>query len=107
MTLNNIINKTIFWKRALSFLLFFCVLFVALYGYFVSTSIINVLVRKEIERDTAVISSQVSELETRYLSLKNEITLTYASNNGFYAVEEKYFAVRTSGLAGGLTLNSD
>lgn len=77
-------------------------LFILLYGYFVSTSIINVLVRKEVEQSITDVNSRLSELETHYLVLKNQITLEYAYTRGFVDITDKQFTVRAA--AAGLSL---
>jgi len=77
-----------------------------LYGYFISTSIFNVLVREEVELDIVTLNSTISELETKYLAVKNEITIEYAYANGFTDISKKDYTPRTSTLGRGLTVNS-
>jgi cell division protein FtsL len=68
------INK--FEKRAFIVLAFAILTLAGFYGYFISKSIINVIVREEISSDVAAINGAISELETKYLEQKNAIGLS-------------------------------
>lgn len=107
MTRLQTLSWTDIWKRTFNFLLFCCLTFILLYGYFVSASIVNVLVRKEIEQDITALHSHIGELEAAYLVQKNQITLSYAHAQGFSNISEKQFAIRRDGIASGLTVNSE
>lgn len=94
-----------FGKKIFSLLIFLLSSLLLLYGYFISASIVNVLVREEVERDIADVSSHVSQLESQYLVQKNKITLEYAYTQGFSNITNKQFTARAS-LIGGLSLNN-
>lgn len=102
----NEIGRLVFGKRIFGSLLFLLVGFIFLYGYFISTSIFTVIVREEVDRDIITISSTISELEAKYLSLKNEITLEYAYSHGFLDISSKSYTQRASSQGRGLTVNS-
>jgi len=67
-----------------------------LYVYFISTSVVNVVQRKSIEIETQMLSSNVGELESEYISLSKNITLSYASSLGFVEPENVSFAYTKS-----------
>ena len=92
-------------KRVFSVLLSLLFIFAMLYVYFISSSIVNILVREDTEQDIAEISSQISGLEARYLELKNEITIEYAYAKGFHDVADKQFTARASLAGRGLSFN--
>lgn len=104
--MNTVIRLTI-GKRILSVLVVSALVFLGLYIYFVSTSVINILVRKEIEQKIALVNSYMSDLEAGYLTRKNEITLEYAYAQGFSNVTDKHFATRVGSPSNGLTLNRE
>ncbi len=54
-----------------------------LYIYFVSTSVVNIVQRKNIESETQGLSSNVGNLESQYISLNKNITLSYAKSLGY------------------------
>jgi hypothetical protein len=99
------IQRFIIGKRVLSLLASLLAIFVVLYVYFVSSSIVNVLVREEVDFDIAVISSEISELEARYLEEKNKMTLEYAYTLGFNDLKKKDFVIRASLATHDLTFN--
>jgi hypothetical protein len=107
MTWNSTATRLIIGKRILSVLILAVLLCAGLYGYFVSTSVINILVRKEIEKKMVTLNSKVSDLEAEYLARKNELTLDYAYTRGFSTIKSKHFAVRVSSDAHGLSLNRE
>jgi hypothetical protein len=88
------INK--FEKRAFVALVFAILILAGLYGYFISKSIINVIVREEINNDIVVVSSATSELEFEYINYKNAINKEYAISAGFTKLASKKFVTRKS-----------
>ena len=107
MTWTKTATKLTIGKRILSVLVLCVVISLGLYVYFVSTSIINILVRKEIENKITAVSSRMSDLEAEYLVRKNEITLEYAYTQGFANVTSKQFAVRVGTEVNELTFNRE
>ena len=67
----------------------------ASYVYFVSASIVHVVVRKEINHETTEMSSYVSELESTYISSKRSVDIVLAREYGFTDVTEKIYIDRT------------
>ncbi len=96
------LQKRIFWSLVVAVLCLF-----GLYGYFVSKSVTNVLLREEVEENIVLVNSEISRLEFVYLEEKNKITLNYAYERGFHDIEEKEFVARKSVLGQQLTLNNE
>ena len=95
----------IFEKRILISLIAFIVLLVGMYGFLISSAIVNVIVREEMEQKISATYSHMSELESDYLAQKNAITLSLAYDLGFIDNKIKIFVIRTSLSGKELTLN--
>ncbi len=96
------LQKRIFWSLIVAILFLF-----SLYGYFVSKSITNVLLREEVEQEILAINSNISELEFAYLNKKDTVSLSFAYEQGFKDIKSKEFVARKSVLSGRLTLNNE
>lgn len=96
------LNRKIFWSLIASLIVLF-----VLYGYFISKSIINVLIREEIAQELVIINSNISNLEFTYLEQKNQINLDFAYSQGFKTVKGKEFVARKSSLSKRLSLNNE
>jgi hypothetical protein len=96
------LQKRIFWSIAVFVLVLF-----TLYGYFVSKSITNVLLRAELEQNIATINTDISELEFEYLDKKNTISIQFAYAKGFKDIRDKQFVARKSFLGKRLTLSNE
>ncbi len=66
----------------------------ALYFYFVNKTIMNVVARESIQRNIASLSGGIGELEFKYISLKNNVTLDLAHAQGFQDVSGTKFLAR-------------
>ncbi|MBL7045091.1 MAG: hypothetical protein ISR98_00615 [Parcubacteria group bacterium] len=86
----------IFEKRALTALVVLVFILLGFYGYFISKSIVNVIVREEINNDVVAVSSAISELEFEYIAHKNTINKEYAKAVGFKNISTKTFVARKS-----------
>src|SRR3989344_3893762 len=87
--------KKIFWY------LFFVVLAaVVLYGYLVNKTVYNVAEREKIESEIGSINSKLSELEFKFISMKNNISPEFAYSLGFKDVKKQEFVSRTAELSG-------
>ncbi len=102
----NNIKHLVFGKRILEALLFLLAFLAFLYIYFVSSSIITVIVREEVNGNIVTVSSTIGELESKYLALKNEITVEYAYSHGFSDISSKSYTPRVSTIGRVLTVNS-
>ena len=96
------LQKRIFWSLVVAILALF-----VLYGYFVSTSITNVILREEVEENILAVNSEISQLEFIYLDQKNTVTLEFAYEMGFMDIDDKEFVSRKSLLSRELTLNNE
>lgn len=86
----------IFEKRAFVTLIAIIFILLGFYGYFISKSIVNVIVREEINNDIVAVSSAISELEFQYIAHKNTINKEFAKASGFQNIIEKTFVARKS-----------
>lgn len=79
-------GKTVFWCLTAALLLV-----TSAYVYLVNTAALNGVRWSKTEKDLSSIGASVSELEARYLSLKQSITLKVAYAEGFADVEAVRF----------------
>ena len=96
------LQRRVFWSILVTILFLF-----SLYGYFVSRSITNVLLREEVEQDILAVSSRISEHEFDYLNKKDTVSLSFAYSKGFHDIKSKEFVARKSVLSERLTLNNE
>ncbi|MFC1730668.1 hypothetical protein ACFL6I_10075 [candidate division KSB1 bacterium] len=88
----------------------FMVLLIALssfYVYFVGKSIVNVVVREEVELQIAEVNSGLSELELNYITKKDIINMTFASERGFKSISNKTFVNRGTLVGRSLTQRNE
>jgi len=95
-------ERRIFWVFIMAIMLL-----LGSYGYFVSKSIVNVIIREEIEQDLAKVNSSISSLEYDYIVKKNSINLELAYSLGFKEAPNKKFVARKSLLSKRLTLSNE
>lgn len=101
------IQVNIFEKRAFAALVFIIFALIGFYGYFISKSIVNVIVREEIGKDAIAINSEISELESRYIALKDVINIEFAKQAGFENLSNKHFVTRKSFAKNNIALNQE
>lgn len=94
-------------KRAFAVLTLLLMVLGVLYGYLISTSIVNVIVREEAEEEIAVLGSELSELELTYISRKNTIDQGRAQALGYTKLSHKEFVTRRGASGRGLTLSDN
>lgn len=71
------------------------VLALVAYGYFICTSVVNVVLRQELVVAYTALDSHVGELEATYLYRTQEITKELASKYGLVSVDEVIFVERS------------
>lgn len=76
--------------------LFLCI---ALYGYFVSLSIMNVIANREASVESERLRSTVVALEQEYFNLSKSITADLATDVGLTDTTETEFVRRPNGMA--------
>ena len=94
----NLNTQKLFW--IFSMLLF--VLFMT-YAYMVNTAIMSAVARQKAQINISKLSSDTSNLESQYISLKNSINLNLAYSMGFKNETNTRFIAR-KGVPGSLTL---
>ncbi len=72
-----------------------CVCVFVAYMYFVSASIVSVVMRKEVDTQLSLLNSSVSELEATYIERQHAVSSEFASQQGFVSAEKKIFIDRT------------
>lgn len=83
-------------KIYLAFSLGLLVCLFAAYVYFLSASVIHVVIRKELNKETQNLSTRISQLESRYIERQHSISNEIASRDGFVEVTDKIFINRTT-----------
>lgn len=68
----------------------------ALYVYFVSASVLHVVMREEVERRTSELHSEISRLEADYIRAQHSVSQDIATLQGYVSAEEKIFIGRSS-----------
>ena len=84
------IEKTLF--VALSSL---CLVLFVLYVYFISASVVHVVMRTEISQEVSQISSEISQLEGKYIEAQHRVSSDIASLQGYQEASEKIFIDKT------------
>ena len=66
------------------------------YVYFVSASVVHVVIRKEINQEIGQLHSEISALETDYISAQHALSSDIATREGFVETGKKIFIDRTT-----------
>lgn len=103
--MNQTLKKNYIIRRAIPLLLLTLVLLSGLYIYFLSRSVLNVVMREEVEVEISALSSSIGELEFQYIALKNSVDVERAEEFGLVALRDKEYVARHSLAERGLTLN--
>ncbi len=67
---------------------------VFLYMYFLSMSVVHVVLRKEIMNDVAKVESQIAQLEASYITAQHKVSNKIAALENFTENETKIFVSR-------------
>jgi len=81
-------------KRAFMLLSFVAVMLFVLYIYFISASIVHVVMRTEINQDATEIASDISTLESKYIAVQHKVSSEVATLNGYQKAPQKIFIDR-------------
>lgn len=65
-----------------------------MYVFLVNKTIMNVVAREKVEKNISSLSTSIGELEFKYISLKNKVTLELAHSKGFSDVSPTRFIAR-------------
>ncbi len=71
---------------------------VVLYMYFLSLSVVHVVMRKEVIQQVGQLRSEIAFLETEYIEANHVISTRVATLDGFRAIEEKTFIKEATSL---------
>lgn len=66
-----------------------------LYIYFVISSVVHVVIRKEAAEEARALNSYVSQLEAAYIDAQHAVSEEIASKEGYVKIEEKVFVDKT------------
>ena len=86
-------HSTVYKEEARLFyaaLVFMATVFIA-YIYFVSASVADVVVRKEIDEKITEMATTISTLESEYIEMQHSLSSDIAEHKGFVAVHTKVF----------------
>lgn len=76
-------------------LVFFISLGVLSYMYFLSLSVVHVVMRKEAIQDMVELRSQIARLESNYIEARHTISSQLATRADFNQIQDKIFINRT------------
>ncbi len=71
------------------------VIFGLIYIYLISSITFNVLARKSLETSISSLSTDISQLELKYLNNTNMIDQNYATSNGYVEIKHNIFTSRS------------
>jgi len=67
----------------------------ALYIYFVTSSVVQVVIRSELEQRIVETTAKTNKLEAEYMEAQNTISADIASRYGYVPIERKLYIDRT------------
>ena len=70
----------------------------ALYIYFISASIVHVVIRTETTQEIKKVSSEISLLESRFIEAQHKVSSDIASLQGYTETSKKIFINRTDSV---------
>ena len=83
-------------KRIALTLISLCLALFALYVYFLSASVMHVVMRSQAVSDSSDLRSEISALEGKYIAAQYEVSNTIASLDGYHSIEKKIFIDRST-----------
>ncbi len=96
MHMNRVATQTIHIEKAVFMTLAFATMMLfALYIYFISASVVHVVMRTEINQEITLIASEISELEGKYIEAQHRVSSDIASLQGYTETQEKVFIDKT------------
>lgn len=87
-------NTITAYKEESRFFYLACSLFVvaaSLYMYFVSESVMHVVMRKEVDSQIVEMATSISLLDAKYIEMQHSVSSDIASLKGFRIAKEKIF----------------
>lgn len=89
-------KEYLFEVRVRSILLILVGVFALGYVYFVSTSVLYVIARKDAHTQIAQVESTIATLESEYFALSGAVSLDEATKLGLVPVAQKSYVTRTT-----------
>ena len=89
-----VLNTFLGDKNTTRFSIVFIVLFIFLYIVLINRTVLSVVDREQAEAKNRVLSTEISELEFRYITLSSHLDLARATELGFKEVKAPVFANR-------------
>ena len=78
-------------RRFIGALIGITVVFLAAYGYFVATTVVNMVEYHHAVARTAELNAELGQLESRYIELGQSMTIERAHTLGFVDVSDPHF----------------
>lgn len=101
------ISKALVYRERIFWLLVVGIVFSSIsYGFFIQKAISNVVLREKIISESRVLGARVSDLESKFFSIKSGISMETALANGFTEPKETQYISRKS-LRGVLSFNNE
>ncbi len=63
--------------------------------YFVSATIADVVIRKEVDKEISSLGTKVSQLESEYIEMQHSVSSEIATREGYVVANKKIFIDRT------------
>lgn len=76
---------------------FLCFVVVSSYMYFVCLSVVNVVMRQEVDGEIRELTTAVGELEAQYIEKQHAVSGNIATAKGFITAERKIFIDKAVG----------
>lgn len=76
-----------------------CFMLVLLFGaylYFLSASIVHVVIREDVEQSTQKLRSEIALLESSYMSAQHEVSAKISTFEGYDEITQKVFIDRSA-----------
>lgn len=65
-----------------------------LYVYFLSMSVVHVVIRQEMQQDITQLQTEISQLESQYIAAQHAISDEIAALDGYVSAADKIFIAR-------------
>ncbi len=91
MTFTHITKLQNYQKQISITLAFMCLSLFVLYIYFISASVVHVVIRTESIQELKKVSSEIALLESRYIEAQNRVSSEIASRDGYTENVNKVF----------------
>jgi hypothetical protein len=103
--MNKLVTKTLNSKKETWIIALGGILFalIGLYLYFLSVSIVHVVIRQEVNQNIKEVNSKIASLESSYITAQHRLSASVATLEGYSKTENKVYINRK---ASSLVLNT-